>query len=286
MGFLSFFPIRVASLLLAILFVGFTMHPALGATDISAITEEHFSWNDILGWFNYYSSGNVQVTDSRLKGWAESAAGEISLDCATSPAGDICTPSNYYVANNGGGVLSGYAWSDAYGWISFNCSNHSGCGTSNYSVTINPNTGVFSGYAWNDVLGWISFNCADFSCAYDYKVVTSWRFTPPSGVLDSTPIDTGVTGAQVNGITWKGVEPSGTEVRLQVATAATSTGPWNYLGPDGTSASYYTPDASAGAPLYPWIHPAGRYIAYRLILLSTTITDTPRVDDVVVRWSP
>jgi PKD repeat protein len=61
--------------------------------------------------------------------------------------------------------VSGFAWSENIGWISFN--NTTGGGATNYGVNIDPSNGIFSGYAWSrgtdaDVggVGWISF--ADF----------------------------------------------------------------------------------------------------------------------------
>lgn len=57
--------------------------------------------------------------------------------------------------------LSGYAWSDNIGWISFNCTNTNSCATSNYGVTVNPTTGTMSGYAWSDNVGWFSFQPTD-----------------------------------------------------------------------------------------------------------------------------
>ena len=47
-------------------------------------------------------------------------------------------------------VVTGYAWSDNIGWISFNPSY----GGVFYSIS----TGQLSGYAWSDNIGWISFN--------------------------------------------------------------------------------------------------------------------------------
>jgi PKD repeat protein len=62
--------------------------------------------------------------------------------------------------------LSGWAWSENVGWISFNCYNdYNGdgvledhCSSSNYGVKLDPSTKVFSGYAWSEHIGWISFN--------------------------------------------------------------------------------------------------------------------------------
>ncbi len=56
-------------------------------------------------------------------------------------------------ANSSNG-LSGYAWSDNIGWISFDGSN--------YGVTVDTN-GKLSGYAWSDNIGWISTNDADLA---------------------------------------------------------------------------------------------------------------------------
>jgi len=51
--------------------------------------------------------------------------------------------------------VSGYAWSENIGWISFN--NTSGGGSTSYGVNIDSATGNFSGYAWSENVGWISF---------------------------------------------------------------------------------------------------------------------------------
>ena len=69
--------------------------------------------------------------------------------------------------------VSGWAWSENIGWISFNCYNEydgvleSHCTDagydSDYGVNIEPSTGNFSGYAWSENIGWISFEPADVS---------------------------------------------------------------------------------------------------------------------------
>lgn len=52
--------------------------------------------------------------------------------------------------------VSGFAWSENIGWISFN--SKSDGSSVNYGVKIDPQTGYFSGYAWSENIGWISFN--------------------------------------------------------------------------------------------------------------------------------
>lgn len=58
--------------------------------------------------------------------------------------------------------ISGWAWSDNIGWISFNCTDTSSCGTVDYGVDAAAN-GDFSGYAWSDNIGWLTFNESDLS---------------------------------------------------------------------------------------------------------------------------
>lgn len=55
--------------------------------------------------------------------------------------------------------VTGFAWSEIVGWISFN--NTSGGGSIEYGVYIDPTDGVISGYAWSENAGWISFNRED-----------------------------------------------------------------------------------------------------------------------------
>ena len=81
------------------------------------------------------------------------------------------------------GKVTGYAWSETIGWLSFNSLNCdtngdgksegvSGCpaaGTSmaSYGVTAtddgNNSTATMAGYAWSENIGWISFNQADLA---------------------------------------------------------------------------------------------------------------------------
>ncbi|MDE2021235.1 MAG: hypothetical protein KGJ13_12945, partial [Patescibacteria group bacterium] len=56
--------------------------------------------------------------------------------------------------------ITGWAWSDSTGWISFSgiASNGALYGVSEESVT-----GALSGYAWSDNLGWVTFNSVEVS---------------------------------------------------------------------------------------------------------------------------
>ncbi len=298
---------------------------ASATTNINSASSSQVAWNEIIGWLNFYENDTVVVTGERVQGYATSSVGNISLDCSSSPSGDICGSSNYYVCNGTYvsstetcnpdylGNLSGYAWNDTIGWISFSCYNHGNCLDSNYSVTINTDTGDFSGYAWNDVAGWISFNCVNHGgCATsNYLVNTDWRQQPIIGYLESATIDTQVVGgATLNSITWEGEpqvnsEGGNTYVGFQIAVSDSSSGPWTYYGPGGSDTDYYdTPcsqsfvggtgyvgDGNGAPPSTPiCVNPSqvlnNRYLRYKFQLKSNLLqTDTPRIDKIILNWS-
>jgi hypothetical protein len=59
--------------------------------------------------------------------------------------------------------VSGWAWSENIGWISFNNINNPGGGTTNYGVNVNIINNSYdniSGYAWSENIGWIKFDPA------------------------------------------------------------------------------------------------------------------------------
>ena len=324
--------VRVSLIICSALLLGVSFgYITQAATNISSSAGEYFAWNDISGWWDMYSNNTIEVQGSKIVGYASSTLGEISFDCGTSPGGNICGASQYGVCNglnatkdSGGncanadasGWLSGYAWSDALGWISFSCINNDpSCGTplassTYWGVTLDTN-GDFKGYAWSDIGGWISFNCGNVgsSCSpYSYKVNTAWRSTSTIALLDSAVIDTqSVGGATLNSITWKGTNNANstgqqTNVDFQIAISNNSSGPWDFIGPSGTSADYYSAscessfkggvNAGGNAPKDTpiCIDPAQvknmRYLRYRVRMRSNLIqTDTPRIDDIILNWS-
>ena len=274
---------------------------ALAATNISSATGQYWAWNDEVGWINFYTTGNVTVSAAQLTGYASSSVGYISLDCGTSPNGNICGTSNYKVSNNGAGNLSGWAWNDTIGWISFYWGNASASSTASTTalcqsyngycgVSINS-SGVFSGWAWNDTIGWIDFNCSNVSCSSsNFSVVSTWAAQAATGTLDSQTFDTGdASGAQMNSITWKGNVPTGTSVNFQIAVSNSSSGPWNFIGSDGTSGTTYSCSGLSGCtiPLGNYSSLIGRYFRYRVILgTNTAQTVSPVVNSVIINWSP
>lgn len=100
------------------------------------------------------------------------------------------------------GNVSGYAWADSIGWISFNCTNDNSCDTVEYGVSASSTNGAISGYAWASSIGWISFQettgcpsgpgtCGAYvdgvtpSTMTGYKAVKGWAKAMAGGGADS-----------------------------------------------------------------------------------------------------
>lgn len=291
------FPIKV---LILIFIFGFTLVFAhqVGLQNIDIKNaNERWAWNDVAGWIDFHNSSihNIEVSVDEVKGWASSTIGFISFNCSTTPNGDICGSSNFRVNNDGNGLLSGFAWSDGVGWISF-CGNSTGASSWDGSKWVCPSSpsyrvrvdkdGVdeshFKDWAWNDVLGWISFNCSNnsFCGISNYKIQTGAGAVSASAVLESNIFDTGTNNAYFNTMLWRGVQPPGTSVQIELATSNASSGPWNYSSPANILVN--TPLKLIGNN---YIN--RRYIRYRVTLLSDVWqTSSPQIDDIIINWSP
>ncbi|MEQ1499919.1 MAG: prepilin-type N-terminal cleavage/methylation domain-containing protein [Parcubacteria group bacterium] len=99
-----------------------------------------------------------------------------------------------------------------------------------------------------------------------------------SGILESSAFDIGST-ANFQKIQWNPIDQPVSvgvpNVRIQLATNSNG-GAWNFLGPDGTSGSYYTTNnQNINA-----INNNNRYLRYRVFLDSVSTTSTPNVSNI------
>ena len=106
-----------------------------------------------------------------------------------------------------------------------------------------------------------------------------------SGWLTSSTFDTG-TSSNFNQISWlpQNQNPlTGTNsVKFQFASSGSSSpATWNYIGPDGTAATYYT----TASPNISTVNDGDRYFRYKMYLSTVTATSTPIVSDVSVTYS-
>ena len=107
----------------------------------------------------------------------------------------------------------------------------------------------------------------------------------PAGILTSSTFDTGSPSNFYTVSSNPTSQPAATgqnPVQMQIATATTTIPTqWNYVGPDGTNQSYYTP----GNPNIPVNHNGDQYLRYRLYLQTASTTYTPTVSDVAVTFA-
>jgi len=116
------------------------------------------------------------------------------------------------------------------------------------------------------------------SPAGDIKLKNVFGSYNLSGWLESSTIDTGSASNFYN-LTWAPINQpvDGNPIaKFQFATATSSDAVWNYKGPDGTSATYYTsPNSTLSA-----VHSSDRYARYKVYLSTESSTSTPTVSDI------
>lgn len=261
-------------------------------------TYNQWAYNSAMGFIDFYVidkdvSGGVTVNDTNLRGWAhiESVVGagipidaKLFMDCNDDNHPDnnpdtclnihpptpnsINYPTNgpYGISNDIAGNLAGWAWSKAYGWVSFcgysdidgtgkpvgsvwntdhwECPAPHGTETGFYQVKINPINGDFGGtaLAMTPGLGSIYFNCtggAGNPCSNSpsnnaYKVKTTWQPTSGgkygeliSSVFNNVGVSGIIGGAKINSIMWNGDLPNGAAVKFQIASSNCSNGKTN-----------------------------------------------------------
>ena len=281
-----------------------TTSPTGPYSNIDPTIPNFYAWSDVTGWIDFRITNTVYVTSTELTGFATSSQiGFIALNCNSVPpsATNVC-PSNggssqFGVLNDGAGNLSGFAWNDNVGWISFKDTvNPLNPG---YQVTIDQNTGDFHGFAWNDTTGWISFNCVDTPAgcgggSYKVKVASG---LPTEATLVSLIYNTTQTlGVAPNSLVWQGIQPPGTMVRFQIATDCinpANTAPncdgiddWNFVGDDDSPFSYFdvAPDTSIKIPRT--LLNNKQYLRYKAFLYTDPDRlVSPTVNDITINWS-
>ena len=238
----------------------------------------HWTWNDVIGWIDFHANQTVEVRATELRGWAQSASiGPIVFNCLTSPNGDICSQSDFKVSNNQG-VLSGWAWNDAVGWISLS-------GT-NYGVTIDPSgdgiNSFFNGWAWSEVVGWISFSCGNQGLCGTfptYRIQTGAGSQTSSGYLESNIFDTGGADPAYNYMMWRGIPKTGSLVQLQLASSDSSSGPWSFDSPLSLPPDIKAPVADN--------HQGNRYFKYKVSFsVEGWGGESSVVEDVIINYAP
>lgn len=130
--------------------------------------------NEGVGWIDFNPNSSdvrIPIGEGEFLGMAyiPYLDSYLSLNCIST---NSCESVDYKVYSDNNGVLHGFAWSDNFGWLSFNSGDVSS--SISYSVSISSTTGDFMGWAWSENIGWVSFNCVNpevNSCStVNYKV--------------------------------------------------------------------------------------------------------------------
>ena len=97
-----------------------------------------------------------------------------------------------------------------------------------------------------------------------------------STVKDSNPLP--LAPAHWNSLSWTGTTPASTTLRFQAAASDNPAGPFSFIGPDGTAATFFTtsPATLTGGFFN------GRYLRWKATLGTTLAGATPTLSDVTV----
>ncbi|HLP86461.1 MAG TPA: hypothetical protein VK153_01125 [Candidatus Paceibacterota bacterium] len=167
-------------------------------------------------------------------------------------------------------------------------------GESGYSNNAVTNEGFMSQTDWSGGSGQEEFifldKFFDSDMNIDYnsfpgelKLTNVFGNYSPNGYLTSSTFDTG-GGTNFRQIIWNSItQPEQTgpsSVRFQVATNNDGL-TWNFIGPDGTSGSYY----NSSNQNINGSHNGDRYIRYRVYLSTLDSSFTPTISDVSITYT-
>jgi len=109
----------------------------------------------------------------------------------------------------------------------------------------------------------------------------------PTGNMTSSIFDSGFTnGVVFNYLLWKGTQPSGSSVLFHFA-SSNSTSTLSFIGPDGTSVTYYQSSGSNMAmDISARYHNNHRYFQYKVYISPNGSNESPQITDVVIGYSP
>lgn len=130
-----------------------------------------------------------------------------------------------------------------------------------------------------------SINYSEISSGIDIstgkiKLKESGGFYPTSSEwLISPTIDFGTSSIQFKNFSWIGNIPPGTSIKFQIA-ANNDNLTWNFIGPDGTSNSYFETNLFSLSQFN-----GNRFLRYKVYLQTTNSNLTPVLDEIKIIYS-
>jgi hypothetical protein len=117
---------------------------------------------------------------------------------------------------------------------------------------------------------------------FGFRVYVDKGFSPTGTYVSNLKDANPATGALASwgSLTWNNAPlPSGTSIKFQAAGSDSPSGPFDFVGADGTNSSYFT----NGSPLSQFN--GKRYLRYKAILATSNGANTPTLSDVNVCFS-
>jgi len=114
-----------------------------------------------------------------------------------------------------------------------------------------------------------------------FKTYMQSGFTSPGTFVSSIKDANPASGATPNWntLSWTASTPANTAIKFQAAASNNISGPFNFVGPDGTAGTFFTNGGSLAQ------FNGSRYLEYQASLTTTDSTVTPTLNDVTVCFS-
>jgi hypothetical protein len=117
-----------------------------------------------------------------------------------------------------------------------------------------------------------------------FKTYISTSAFASSGNLVSNTFNAGVPACWT--LSWSQTLPANTNIEFQVAGSNSSSGPWNFIGPNGTSTTYFSSASVPSTYSFPASLAGMQYVKYKVFLSSTNTNNTPTLADVTICQTP
>ncbi|MCM3871481.1 MAG: carboxypeptidase regulatory-like domain-containing protein [Pyrinomonadaceae bacterium] len=121
---------------------------------------------------------------------------------------------------------------------------------------------------------------ADTTRDYNFKTYMRGPYSPTSGNLVSNTRDANPSPGLTpiwSTLSWNASTPASTSLQFQLAGSNSVNGPFNFIGPDGTAATFFTTSPASLNQFY-----GLRYLQYKAFLSTTNSAVTPTLSDATI----
>lgn len=146
-------------------------------------------------------------------------------------------------------------------------------------ITFDGINSVFSSSS-NSGDGWSDRNYSDIS-GFKLTVVNGYAL---SGDFTSTIFDTSLETTNYNYIAWTADVPAGTTLKFQIKVDGSKKSWSDWMGPNGTSSTYFTVDGDTMPDLTDVANIGTRWIQYKAFFTSANGQNTPILKDITIDY--